>query len=82
MFSIVRKERLRSVSATGATPYSNSATYLADVARLAFCLSMLPMWASFRKKMIEDAMSPLFLQQKNADWENNFELLILNYRDQ
>jgi hypothetical protein len=62
MFCIVPKERRGSVSATGATPYSNSATGLADVARLAFYLQILPIWASFRKKMIEDAMTSHFLQ--------------------
>lgn len=56
------EERLRSVSATGKTPYSNSVELPADVARLAFCFRHLPMWASFRKKMIEDAMTSDFLQ--------------------
>lgn len=56
------KSAEESVSATGATPYSNPATGLADVARLAYCLLIPPIRASFRKKMIEDAMTSKVLQ--------------------
>jgi hypothetical protein len=52
------------------TPYSNSAALWADVARLAFCLRHLPIWASFRKKMFEDAMIPNFLQYEIVDFPN------------
>src|ERR1700739_2164114 len=52
------------------TPYSNSAALWADVARLAFCLRHLPIWASFRKKIIEDAMTRNILQEESCKSSN------------
>jgi hypothetical protein len=82
------EERLRSVSATGKTPYSNSAGLWADVARLAFCLRHLPIWASFRKKIIEDAMTRNILQEESCKSSNKLshhpimiELPLTKYSD-
>jgi hypothetical protein len=58
----VREKRRGSVSATGATPYSNVTDSFGDVARLAFYVEELPIGASFLKKMLEDAMIWIFLQ--------------------
>jgi hypothetical protein len=67
---VCAEERLRSVSATEMTPYSNSAALWADVAHLAFCFRHLPIWASFRKKIIEDAMTRNILQEENCKLSN------------
>ena len=84
---VVRKT-LKVVSATEMTPYSNSAALLADVARLAFCLRHLPIWASFRKKIIEDAMTRNILQEESCKSSNKLshhpitiELPLTKYSD-
>ena len=67
---VLREERRRSVSATGATPYSNPAKLLAAVARLEFCERNPPIWASFRRKIIKDA-TPFRVFCNTKIWRNS-----------